>query len=92
MNDIRSLEQTLIDNLPWNKAGIKAHQQFREDIESGEAPAVTQNEILDAQVFAEAAHRSAQYAGARYRLQRYDDWQEYKASCIVNGLIDNETP
>jgi myo-inositol 2-dehydrogenase / D-chiro-inositol 1-dehydrogenase len=68
----------------------RAHQQFREDIERGAAFAVTQNEILDAQVFAEAAHRSAQYAGARYRLQRYDDWQEYKASCIANGLIDND--
>ena len=68
----------------------RAHQQFREDIESGAPFAVTQNEILDAQVFAEAAHRSAQYAGARYQVQRYDDWQEYKASCIANGLIDND--
>ncbi|MGH9850258.1 MAG: hypothetical protein ACREBD_10510 [Blastocatellia bacterium] len=68
----------------------RAHQQFREDIESGAAFAVTQNEVLDAQVFAEAAHRSAQYAGARYRLQRDDDLQEYKASCIANGLIDSD--
>jgi hypothetical protein len=68
----------------------RAHQQFREDIESGAPFAVTQNEILDAQVFAEAAHRSAQHVGARYRLRRYDDWQEYKASCIANGLIDND--
>ncbi|MGE0129507.1 MAG: Gfo/Idh/MocA family protein [Blastocatellales bacterium] len=67
-----------------------AHQQFREDIENGAAFAVTQNEVLDAQVFAEAAHRSAQHAGARYRLQRYDDLQEYKASCIANGLIDSD--
>jgi hypothetical protein len=68
----------------------RAHQQFREDIESGAAFAVTQNEVLDAQVFAEAAHRSAQASGARYRLQRYDDLQEYKAACIANGLIDSE--
>ena len=66
-----------------------AHRQFREDIESGAPFAVTQNEVLDAQVFAEAAQRSAQYAGARYRLQRCDDWQDYKAACIANGLIDN---
>ena len=69
-------------------AYARAHQQFREDIESGAAFAVTQNEVLDAQVFAEAAHRSAQHAGARYRLQRYDDLEEYKASCITNGLVD----
>jgi myo-inositol 2-dehydrogenase / D-chiro-inositol 1-dehydrogenase len=68
----------------------RAHQQFREDLESGAAFAVTQNEVLDAQVFAEAAHRSAQHAGARYRLQRYDDWQKYKGACIANGLIDND--
>jgi myo-inositol 2-dehydrogenase / D-chiro-inositol 1-dehydrogenase len=68
----------------------RAHQQFREDIESGAAFAVTQNEILDAQVFAEAAHRSAQDAGARYSLKRYDDWQEYRAACMTNGLIDND--
>lgn len=68
----------------------RAHQQFRETIERGSAFAVTQNEVLDAQVFAEAAHRSAQHAGTRYRLQRYDDLQEYKISCLANGLIDND--
>lgn len=70
-------------------AYARAHQQFRADIESGAAFAVTQNEVLDAQVLAEAAHRSAQQAGVRYRLQRYDDLQEYKAACIANGLIDS---
>lgn len=76
-------------------AYARAHQQFRADIESGAAFAVTQNEVLDAQVFAEAAHLSAQsgaaqHAGARYRLQRYDDLQEYKAACIANGLINSD--
>jgi len=28
MTDIRSLEQTLIDNLPWNKARIKFVARF----------------------------------------------------------------
>lgn len=68
----------------------RAHRQFREDIESSAAFAVTQNEVLDAQVFAEAAHRSAQYAGAHYRLQRHDDLQEYRAACMANGLIDGD--
>jgi myo-inositol 2-dehydrogenase/D-chiro-inositol 1-dehydrogenase len=66
-----------------------AHQQFREAVESGAAFAVTQNEVLDAQVFVEAAHRSAQHDGAHYRLQRFDDLQEYKAACIANGLLDD---
>ena len=28
MTDIRSLERTLLDNLPWNKAGIKFLARF----------------------------------------------------------------
>jgi myo-inositol 2-dehydrogenase / D-chiro-inositol 1-dehydrogenase len=68
----------------------RAHQQFREDLENGAAFAVTQNEVLDAQVFVEAAHRSAQHSGARYQLQRYEDLKEYKAACLANGLIDSD--
>ncbi len=74
----------------FDTAYRRAHQQFREAIESGAAFAVTQNEVLDAQVFAEAAHRSAQHAGTHYRLQRDDDLEEYKAACIGNGLIDSD--
>jgi myo-inositol 2-dehydrogenase / D-chiro-inositol 1-dehydrogenase len=69
-------------------AYARAHEQFRVDLESGAAFAVTQNEVLDAQVFAEAAHRSAQAGGARYRLHRCDDLMDYKAACIANGLMD----
>ena len=72
----------------FDAAYRSAHRQFREDIESGTAFAVTQNEVLDAQVFVEGAHRSAQQHGTRYRLQRFDDLQEYKAACIANGLMD----
>jgi hypothetical protein len=32
---------------------------------------------------------AAQQNGARYRLHRFDDLQEYKAACIANGLLDN---
>jgi len=67
----------------------QAHQQFRQAIENGVAFAVTQNEVLDAQVFVEGAHRSAQNNGARYRLQRFDDLQEYKTACHANGLLDD---
>lgn len=68
----------------------RAHEQFREDIECRNAFAVTQNEVLDAQVFAEAAHRSARHGGALYRLQRYDDLEEYRASCLANRLMDSD--
>ena len=67
----------------------QAHQQFRQAIENGVAFAVTQNEVLDAQVFVEGAHRSAQNNGARYRLQRFDELQEYKTACLANGLLDD---
>jgi myo-inositol 2-dehydrogenase/D-chiro-inositol 1-dehydrogenase len=65
----------------------RAHEQFRADIERGAAFAVTQTDVLDAQVFVEAAHRSAQNAGAHYRVQRSDDLAVYKAACLANGLI-----
>ena len=66
----------------------KAHEQFRKDVQNGAAFAVTQNEVLDAQVFVEAAHRSAQNGGKRYQLRRSDDLQAYKTACIANGLIN----
>ena len=94
--DSKTFEMTYLQGkypefLPrFDVAYARAHQQFRTDIESGAAFAVTQNEVLDAQVFAEAAHRSAQHSGARYRLQKYDNLQTYKAACITNGLIDGD--
>jgi len=71
-----------------NIAYRQAHQQFRDDIASGAPFAVTQNEVLDAQVFVEGAHRSAQHASAHYHLQRFEDMREYKAACLANGLMD----
>ena len=65
-----------------------AHQQFRDAVTNGNPFAVTQNEVLDAQVFVEAAHRSAQKHGSVYPLQRSDDLNEYKSACIANGLLD----
>lgn len=71
----------------FDAAYRQAHQQFRDAVESGAAFAVTQNEVLDAQVFVEAAHRSAQHNGARYQLRRSDALPEYKAACAANGLL-----
>ena len=91
--DSRTFEMTYLEGkypefLPrFDVAYRLAHQQFRADLESGAAFAVTQNEVLDAQVFVEAAHRSAQNAGVRCRVQRSDDLAAYKMACVANGLI-----
>jgi predicted dehydrogenase len=66
-----------------------AHQQFRDDVENGRDFVVTQNEILDATVFVEGAHRSAQNAGQPYQLQRDDDLSRYQQACIDNGLLES---
>lgn len=73
----------------FDSAYRQAHQQFRDAIESGAPFAVTQNEVLDAQVFVDAAHRSAQNGGRHYLLERHHDLQKYRDSCIDNGLLDN---
>lgn len=76
------LEGAYPEFLPrFDGAYRRAHQQFREDIARGAPFGVTQNEVLDAQVFVEAAHRSALHDSRRYRLQRFDDLQQYKAAC-----------
>jgi predicted dehydrogenase len=64
-----------------------AHRRFQEAVTDGQAFAVTQNNVLDAQVFVEAAHRSAQAGGQRYAVSRHDDLAEYRALCVANGLM-----
>jgi predicted dehydrogenase len=64
-----------------------AHRRFQEAVTDGQAFAVTQNNVLDAQVFVEAAHRSAQADGQQYAVSRHDDLAEYRALCVANGLI-----
>ena len=74
----------------FDTAYRQAHQQFRSDLESGAAFAVTQNEVLDAQVFVEAAHRSALQNGRYFQTQRCADLREYRAACVANGLMDQD--
>jgi myo-inositol 2-dehydrogenase/D-chiro-inositol 1-dehydrogenase len=64
-----------------------AHRRFQEAVTDGQAFAVTQNHVLDAQVFVEAAHRSAQADGQRYAISRHDNLAEYRALCVANGLM-----
>lgn len=65
-----------------------AHRRFQEAIASGQAFAVTQNHVLDAQVLVEAAHRSAQDEGRRYAIARHDALTEYRAACVASGLME----
>jgi myo-inositol 2-dehydrogenase/D-chiro-inositol 1-dehydrogenase len=94
--DSRTFEMTHLEGrypefLPrFDIAYRLAHQAFRDAIEGGAAFAVTQNEVLDAQVFVEAAHRSAERGGEHYRLQRSSDLAQYRASCVANGLLDDD--
>lgn len=89
----KTFEMTYLDgNYPeflprFDIAYRHAHQQFRNDIENNTPFAVTQNEVLDAQVFVEAAHRSAQNNRAMYNLQRLDDISAYRQACIDNNLL-----
>jgi len=64
-----------------------AHCRFQEAVTDSKAFAVTQNDVLDAQVFVEAAHLSAQADGQRYAVSRHDDLAEYRAVCAANGLM-----
>src|SRR5688500_7514641 len=71
----------------FHRAYHAAHQRFRADILEKRPFVVTQNEVLDAQVMVEAAHRSAQKSGVTYALGRSDDLAEYKALCARHGLF-----
>ena len=66
----------------------KAHRRFQEAVANSQPFAVTQNEVLDAQVFVEAAHRSAQDNGRRYAVSRHDNLAEYRAACVANELME----
>jgi predicted dehydrogenase len=72
----------------FDRAYREAHRRFRDDIDHGRDFAVTQNEVLDAQVFVEGAHRSAEHDGVRYTLEREGDIAAYRAACVKNGLLD----
>jgi hypothetical protein len=50
---------------------------------------VTQNEVLDTQIFVESVHRSAQHNGMRDQVQRFGDLEKYQADSIANGRREN---
>lgn len=71
----------------FDTAYRNAHRSFQEAIANHQPFAVTQNHVLDAQVFVEAAHRSAQENSRRYALSRHDNLAAYRSACVANGLM-----
>ena len=65
----------------------RAHAAFRRAVDAGRGFEVTQNEVLDAQVFVEAAHLSALDGSSIRRVARSDDVAEYRRLCVEHGLL-----
>lgn len=73
----------------FDTAYRNAHGRFQDAIVSKLDFAVTQNHVLDAQVFVEAAHRSSQENGRRFAIKRDDDLVAYRAACVSSGLMES---
>jgi myo-inositol 2-dehydrogenase/D-chiro-inositol 1-dehydrogenase len=65
----------------------RAHAAFRDAVEHGEPFKVTQNEVLSAQVFAEAAHLSALDGGRPRRFAHAEDITEFRRLATEKGLL-----
>ena len=71
----------------FHTAYQRAHLAFREAVEARDPFAVTQNEVLSAQVFVEAAHLSALDEGRTRRFAHSVDVTEFRALSRKNGLL-----
>jgi myo-inositol 2-dehydrogenase/D-chiro-inositol 1-dehydrogenase len=66
-----------------------AHSRFRNAIRNKKDFAVTQLDVLNAQVVVEAAHRSAVDGGIEYAVGRSDNLDEYERMCRDHKLYDS---
>lgn len=71
----------------FHAAYQRAHLAFRAAVEENRPFAVTQNEVLSAQVFVEAAHLSALDGGRIRRFAHSDDVNEFRRLSVENGLL-----
>jgi myo-inositol 2-dehydrogenase/D-chiro-inositol 1-dehydrogenase len=71
----------------FHTAYQRAHLAFRAAVEEQRPFAVTQNEVLSAQVFVEAAHLSALDGGRIRRFAHSDDVNEFRRLSAENGLL-----
>lgn len=72
----------------FHRAYEIAHSQFRDAVRARKDFAVTQIDVLDAQVVVEAAHRSAINGGVEYAVARSEKLDEYERLCREHKLFD----
>ena len=72
----------------FKKAYTEAHRHFQEAVKNKEPFRVTQNDVLKAQVFVEAAHRSAQQDGQAFGISYSPKLEEFKTLCRESNLFD----
>ena len=73
----------------FQKAYETAHSQFRDAVRATKNFAVTQLDVLDAQVVVEAAHRSAVNGGIEYTAARSENLDDYSQLCRDHHLLDD---
>ena len=71
----------------FHRAYQRAHEAFRGAVEAGQPFQVTQNDVLSAQVFVEAAHLSALNEGRTRGFAHSDDIDEFRRLSAKNGLL-----
>jgi myo-inositol 2-dehydrogenase / D-chiro-inositol 1-dehydrogenase len=65
-----------------------AHSQFRDAVRGKKNFAVTQIDVLNAQVVVEAAHRSSVNGGIEYAVARSENLNDYEQLCQDHKLFD----
>jgi len=72
----------------FQRAYEAAHSAFRDAVSRRKDFAVTQMDVMDAQVVVEAAHRSAVDGGINYSVVRSEKLEDYEQMCRDHGLFD----
>ena len=72
----------------FQRAYELAHSAFRDAVRRKKDFAVTQIDVLNAQVVVEAAHRSAVNGGIDYSVARSEKLEDYEQLCRDHRLLD----
>ena len=72
----------------FQRAYELAHSSFRDAVMRKKDFAVTQIDVLNAQVVMEAAHRSAVNGGIEYSVARSEKLEDYEQLCRDHRLFD----
>ena len=71
----------------FHTAYQRAHEGFRQAVEEHTPFRVTQNDVLSAQVFVEAAHLSALDEGRSRQFTHSEDVKDFRRLSVENGLL-----